>query len=72
MVVACAAAIWLIGRLAGFTGAGKAVSDGITQALNVAFAKLPAAIRAAASRWARPTANPGAGQLQLLLRHPAS
>src|SRR5258707_11286082 len=42
MVVACAAAIWLIGRPADFTGAGKAVSDGITQALNVAFAKLPA------------------------------
>ena len=41
MVVACAAAIWLIGRPADFTGAGKAVSDGITQALNVAFAKLP-------------------------------
>jgi hypothetical protein len=42
MVVACAAAIWLIGRPADFTGAGKAVSDGITQALNVAFDKLPA------------------------------
>src|SRR5499427_3752260 len=42
MVVACAAAIWLIGRPADFTGAGKAVSDGTTQALNVAFAKLPA------------------------------
>ncbi len=42
MVVACAAAIWLIGRPADFTGVGKAVSDGITQALNVAFAKLPA------------------------------
>ena len=42
MVVACAAAIWLIGRPADFTGVGKAVSDGISQALNVAFAKLPA------------------------------
>jgi hypothetical protein len=42
MVLACATAIWLIGRPADFTGAGKAVSDGITQALNVAFAKLPA------------------------------
>jgi len=42
MVVACAAAIWLIGRPADFTGAGKAVSNGISQALNVAFAKLPA------------------------------
>ena len=42
MVVACAAAVWLIGRPADFTGAGKAVSDGISQALNVAFAKLPA------------------------------
>jgi type VI protein secretion system component VasF len=27
MVVACAAAIWLIGRPAGFTGARKAVSN---------------------------------------------
>ena len=42
MVVACAAAIWLIGAPGDFTGAGKAVSDGISQALNVAFAKLPA------------------------------
>jgi hypothetical protein len=42
MVLACAAAIWLIGRPADFTGMGKAVSDGITQTLNVAFAKLPA------------------------------
>ncbi len=42
MVVACAAAIWLIGRPGDFTGAGSAVSDGISQTLNVAFAKLPA------------------------------
>jgi TrbL/VirB6 plasmid conjugal transfer protein len=42
MVLACVAAIWLIGRPADFTGMGKAVSDGITQTLNVAFAKLPA------------------------------
>src|ERR1039457_4707606 len=41
MVVACAAAIWLIGRPADFTGVGKGVSDGISQTLNVAFAKLP-------------------------------
>lgn len=41
MVIACAAAIWLIGRPADFTGVGKGVSDGISQALNVAFAKLP-------------------------------
>jgi hypothetical protein len=41
MVVACAAAIWLIGRPADFTGLGKSVSDGITQTLNVAFARLP-------------------------------
>jgi hypothetical protein len=33
---------WLIGRPADFTGAGAAVSNGVTQALNVAFAKLPA------------------------------
>jgi hypothetical protein len=42
MVVACAAAIWLIGRPADFTGVGKGVSDGISQTLNVAFARLPA------------------------------
>jgi TrbL/VirB6 plasmid conjugal transfer protein len=42
MVVACAAAIWLIGRPADFTGAGTAVSNGISQSLNTAFSKLPA------------------------------
>jgi uncharacterized membrane protein YgcG len=41
MVVACAAAIWLIGRPADFTGVGTSVSNGVTQVLNVAFAKLP-------------------------------
>ncbi|HLQ56513.1 MAG TPA: type IV secretion system protein, partial [Streptosporangiaceae bacterium] len=41
MVVAAAAAIWLIGRPADFTGIGKTASDGITQTLNVAFSKLP-------------------------------
>ena len=42
MVVACAAAIWLIGRPADFTGIGTSVSNGVTQVLNTAFAKLPA------------------------------
>jgi hypothetical protein len=42
MVVACVAAIWLIGRPADFTGAGTAVSNGISQSLNTAFSKLPA------------------------------
>src|SRR5215470_10161751 len=42
MVIACAAAIWLIGRPADFTGFGRTFSDGITQTLNIAFAKLPA------------------------------
>jgi TrbL/VirB6 plasmid conjugal transfer protein len=42
MVVACAAAIWLIGRPADFTGMGTDVSNGISQSLNTAFAKLPA------------------------------
>ena len=42
MVVACVAAIWLIGRPADFTGAGTAVSNGIGQSLNTAFSKLPA------------------------------
>jgi TrbL/VirB6 plasmid conjugal transfer protein len=41
MVLACAAAIWLIGRPADFTGVGTSVSNGVTQVLNVAFAKLP-------------------------------
>ncbi len=41
MVVACAAAIWLIGRPADFTGLGKDVSDGISTTLNTAFAHLP-------------------------------
>jgi hypothetical protein len=41
MVVACAAAIWLIGRPADFTGLGKGVSDGISTTLNAAFANLP-------------------------------
>jgi hypothetical protein len=42
MVVACAAAIWLISQPSDFTGLGKGVSDGITQTLDVAFARLPA------------------------------
>lgn len=41
MVLACAAAIWLIGRPADFTGLGRAVSDGISTSLNAAFANLP-------------------------------
>jgi TrbL/VirB6 plasmid conjugal transfer protein len=42
MVVACTAAIWLIGRPADFTGMGADVSNGITSALNTAFSNLPA------------------------------
>jgi hypothetical protein len=41
IVLACAAAIWLIGRPADFTGLGKGVSDGISTSLNAAFAHLP-------------------------------
>ena len=41
MVIACAAAIWLIGRPADFTGLGKGVSDGISVSLDAAFASLP-------------------------------
>jgi hypothetical protein len=41
MVIACAAAIWLIGRPADFTGVGTTVSNSVTQVLNVAFANLP-------------------------------
>jgi hypothetical protein len=43
MVVACAAAIWLIGQPSTFTGIGASVSNGVTQVLNTAFAKLPPA-----------------------------
>ncbi len=42
MVVACAAAIWLIGRPADFTSIGTNVSNGVTSVLNSAFAELPA------------------------------
>jgi uncharacterized membrane protein YgcG len=42
MVVAATAAIALIGRPADFTGVGTEVSNGVTQVLNTAFAKLPA------------------------------
>jgi len=41
MVAACAAAIFLIAEPAAVTGLGRDLSDGISQALNVAFAKLP-------------------------------
>ncbi len=41
MVVAAAAAIFLIGKPGDLTGLGRGVSDGITTALNAAFAKLP-------------------------------
>jgi hypothetical protein len=42
MVVACAAAIWLIGQPNDFTGIGTNVSNGVTSVLNEAFANLPA------------------------------
>ncbi|MGH3291982.1 MAG: hypothetical protein ACRDP7_09270, partial [Trebonia sp.] len=42
MVVACAAAIWLIGQPNDFTSVGTNVSDGVTSVLNSAFANLPA------------------------------
>jgi hypothetical protein len=41
MVVACAAAIWLIGQPGDFTSVGSTVSNGVTQVLNTAFAGLP-------------------------------
>ena len=41
MIVACAAALFLIGKPADVTGLGSGISEGISQALNVAFAKLP-------------------------------
>jgi hypothetical protein len=42
MVIACAAAIWLIGRPADFTNVGTTVANGTTSVLNTAFANLPA------------------------------
>ena len=42
MVVACAAAIWLIGQPSDFTSVGTDVSNGVTSVLNTAFANLPA------------------------------
>jgi hypothetical protein len=42
MVLACVAAIWLIGRPGDFTGVGTTVSNGTTSVLNAAFSKLPA------------------------------
>jgi hypothetical protein len=41
MVIACAAAIALIGKPADFTGVGTTVSNGATSVLNTAFSKLP-------------------------------
>jgi hypothetical protein len=41
MIGASAAAIFLIGAPGEVTGAGKGITDGISQALNAAFAKLP-------------------------------
>ena len=41
MVIACAAAIWLIGQPQDFTDAGTTVSNGVTSVLNTAFANLP-------------------------------
>ncbi|MGD0066589.1 MAG: type IV secretion system protein [Streptosporangiaceae bacterium] len=42
MVVACAAAIALIGNPQDFTGVGTTVSNGATEVLNTAFSNLPA------------------------------
>ena len=41
MIAACAAALFLIGKPADVTDIGAGLSNGISQALNVAFAKLP-------------------------------
>ncbi|MBV9095476.1 MAG: type IV secretion system protein [Streptosporangiaceae bacterium] len=44
MIVACVAAVALIGRPAVFTGIGTTVSDGVTGVLNTAFSRLPAPV----------------------------
>ncbi|HLJ98721.1 MAG TPA: hypothetical protein VKU39_02310, partial [Streptosporangiaceae bacterium] len=41
MIVAATAAVSLIGKPAAFTGVGTTLSNGVTQVLNTAFAKLP-------------------------------
>jgi hypothetical protein len=46
MVIACAAAIWLIGRPGDFTSIGTTVSNGVTNVMDVAFGKLPAPVNA--------------------------
>jgi len=50
MVIACAAAIWLIGRPADFTGVGTTVSNGVTSVLNTADGALPGQNTARPSR----------------------
>jgi hypothetical protein len=42
MILACVAAIWLIGQPNDFTDVGTTVSNGTTSVLNAAFSKLPA------------------------------
>ena len=42
MVIAIAAATWLIGRPTDFTNVGTTVSNGVTSVLNTAFSNLPA------------------------------
>jgi hypothetical protein len=42
IVIACAAAIWLIGRPGDFTNVGTTVANGTTSVLNAAFSNLPA------------------------------
>ena len=58
MVLACAAAVWLIGRPGDFTGVGTTVSNSVTQVLNVAFAKLPHNAAATACRSPPTTRRP--------------
>ena len=65
MVIACAAAIWLIGRPADFTNVGTTVSNGVTSVLNTAFAKLPAT--AEQQLPARRHGRPAVGHRELLL-----
>ena len=55
MVVACVAAIALIGKPADFTGIGTTVSNGVTSVLNTAFSKLPPRPEATACRCRRAT-----------------
>ena len=58
MVLACAAAIWLIGRPADFTGPARPCPTASARRSTSRSPSCPRRTRAIASRWARPTRRP--------------